>query len=152
MNLPKYETLVGSDATAYEFTTTGNINKAVVYSTAEQGDIYNLGFGNIIYDTDSNQHYIDDQIVDNNGDIRIILATVAQTAFDFSSTYPDRTIFFEGSDRRRTNAYKRAINEHYEELSKTFHIFGALRDDDGNITDAQYDYKKDFDGFLFKRK
>jgi hypothetical protein len=34
---------------------------------------------------------------------------------------------------------------------KTFDIFGALMDDD-NITDATFDYKKDFDGFYSKRK
>jgi hypothetical protein len=33
---------------------------------------------------------------------------------------------------------------------KTFDIFGVLMDD--NITDATFDYKKDFDGFYSKRK
>ncbi len=155
MNLPKYDTLVGSDATAYEFTSTGingDIHKAVIYNTTKQEDIYNLEFGNIVYDEDVGGLIVNDQIVDNNGDMREILATVAHTAYEFSSTYPDLKIFITGSDKRRTNTYKRAINEHFEELSKTFDIFGALVDDNENITDAPFDYKKDFDGFLFKRK
>lgn len=30
--------------------------------------------------------------------------------------------------------------------------FGALVDDDNLITNVPFDYKKDFNGFLFKRK
>lgn len=155
MNLPKYDTLVGSDATAYEFTSTGqngDILKAVIYDTTKQEDIYNLGFGNIVFDKESGQLLVDDQVVDNNGDMREILATVAHTAYQFSLTYPELKIFIRGSDKRRTKVYKRAINTHIEELSKTFHIFGALIDADDNITDAPFDYNQDFDGFLFKRK
>lgn len=155
MNYPKYDTLIGSDATAFEFTSTGqngNVTKAVIYNTTKHEDIYNLGFGNLIYNKHNDSYSVDDQAVDNNGDIREILATVAQTAYEFSSTYPEKKIFFTGSDKRRTNTYKRAINLNYEELSKTFNIFGALLDDDKNIVDTPFDYNMDFDGFLFKRK
>jgi hypothetical protein len=38
-----------------------------------------------------------------------------------------------------------------EELSKNFWYIWWLMDDD-NITDATFDYKKDFDGFYSKRK
>jgi hypothetical protein len=155
MNYPKYDVLMGTNATIYEFTSTGqngDVDKAVIYDTTKHHDIYNLAFGNLIYDADNDSYIVDDQAVDNNGDMREILATVAQTAYQFSSTYPDLKIFITGSDQRRTNTYKRAIKLNYEELSKTFDIFGALVDDQKNITDAPFDYYKDFDGFLFKRK
>lgn len=152
MNLPKYDTLMNSDATTYEFTSTNDTLKAVIYNTTKHEDIYNLGFGNLIYNPHNDSYTIDDQVVDNNGDIREILATVAQTAYNFSETYPHLKIFLTGSDKRRTNTYKRAIMLNYEELSKTFDIFGALIDVNNNITDTTFDYKKDFDGFIFKRK
>lgn len=155
MNYPKYDVLTSTDAKEYEFTSTGkngNINKAVIFDVTMQADIYNLCFGNLIYDDASKTYIIDDEKVDNNGDIREILATVALTAYHFSSTHPHLKIFITGSDKRRTNTYKRAIKLNYEELSKTFDIFGALVDDDNLITNVPFDYKKDFDGFLFKRK
>jgi len=38
-----------------------------------------------------------------------------------------------------------------DKLSETFDIFGA-RIIDNEIVDEPFDYKKDFDGFLIKRK
>lgn len=143
---------MSSDAMAYQFTSTYGTLKTVIYDITKHEDIFNLGFGNLIYDKENDSYIIDDQIVDNNGDIREILATVAETAYCFSETYPHLKIFLTGSDKRRTNTYKRAIMLNYDELSKTFDIFGALIDSDNNIINAEFDYKKDFDGFLFKRK
>lgn len=39
-----------------------------------------------------------------------------------------------------------------QELSETFDIFGARIIDNDEIIDEPFDYKKDFDGFLIKRK
>lgn len=155
MNYNKYDANKSTDSKLFRFTssgTIGDISKMVHYTVTDRTDIYNLAFGDLKYDMEKEQYFIDDEVVTGNGDIREVLATVAQTAYDFTQTYPDVTIFFKGSDKRRTNLYKRAIHLNLNELSEIFNIFGARIDEDGAILDHPFDYKEDFDGFLIKRK
>lgn len=155
MNYNKYDACKSTDASLFQFTstgTTGDIDKLVHYTVTKREDIYNLAFGDLKFNDETEEYFIDDIVVSGNGDIREVLATVAQTAYEFTETYPHIAIFFRGSDKRRTNTYKRAIQLNFVELSKEFDIFGARMDKEDNIIDYPFDYKEDFDGFLIKRK
>lgn len=155
MNYNKYDSYKNTDTSLFQFTScgaVGDIEKVVHYTVTKREDIYNLAFGDLKYDFEKAEYFIDDEIVSGNGDIREVLATVAQTAYEFTETYPHIAVFFRGSDKRRTNTYKRAIQLNFIELSKEFDIFGARIDEDDNITDYPFDYKEAFDGFLIKRK
>ncbi|WP_166919536.1 DUF6934 family protein [Flavobacterium poyangense] len=154
MNLDKYAISKDESSTIFNFTSIGDkgdFRKIVIYSPTNNPFIYNLGFGDLIYNSFTKEYIIDDQITNDNGNIRLVLATVAKTAYEFTIVYPHITVFFRGTDTRRTNTYKRAIMLNLKELSETFDIFGA-RIIDNQIVDEPFDYKKDFDGFLIKRK
>lgn len=155
MNYNKYDLTKDESSTIFNFVSVGdrgNFRKVVAYIPTKNPSIHNLGFGDLKYDTLTKKYIIDDQITNDNGDIRIVLATVAKTAYEFTSVNPHITVFFRGSDARRTNTYKRAIMLNLQELSETFDIFGARIIDNDEIIDEPFDYKKDFDGFLIKRK
>ncbi|MHC0445783.1 DUF6934 family protein [Flavobacterium sp. 3-218] len=154
MNYNKYDFSKNESSTIFNFISIGKkgiFRKAVAYSPTKNLMIFNLGFGDLKYDPPTKKYIIDDQVTNDNGDMRIILATVAQTAYEFTNENPHITIFFKGSDSRRTETYKRAIMLNLKELSETFDIFGA-RIINNEIVDEPFDYKKDFDGFLIKRK
>jgi len=155
MNYNKYAIFKDESSTIFNFISVGdkgNFRKVVAYTPTKNPLIHNLGFGDLKYDTLTEKYIIDDQITNDNGDIRIVLATVAKTTYEFTNMYPQITVFFRGSDTRRTNTYKRAIMLNLEELSETFDIFGARIIDNDEIIDEPFDYKKDFDGFLIKKK
>ncbi|PIF33382.1 hypothetical protein CLU81_3991 [Flavobacterium sp. 9] len=155
MNYDKYDISKDESSTIFNFISVGdkgNFRKVVAYSPTKNLSIHNLGFGDLKYDLLTKKYIIDDQVTNDNGDIRIVLATVAKTVYHFTNVNPHITVFFRGSDARRTNTYKRAIMLNLEELSETFDIFGARIITNDEIVNEPFDYKKDFDGFLIKRK
>lgn len=155
MNYKNYTLIKNELSTVFNFVSTGrkgNFRKVVVYSPTTNPNVYNLGFGDLKYDSLKKKYIVDDQVINDNGDIRMVLATVVKTAYEFTSVNPHITIFFRGSDTKRTNTYKRAIMLNLKELSETFDIFGARMIENNKIIDEPFDYKKDYDGFLIKRK
>ena len=155
MNYDKYDLTKDETSTIFNFVSIGHrgkFRKVVAYTSTKNPFIHNLGFGDLKYDPRAKKYIIDDQVTNDNGDIKIVLATVAKTAYEFTSMYPHIAVFLRDSDTRRTNTYKRAIMLNLEELSETFDIFGARIIDNDEIVDEPFDYKKDFDGFLIKRR
>ncbi|KGO85742.1 hypothetical protein Q765_15105 [Flavobacterium rivuli WB 3.3-2 = DSM 21788] len=156
MNYPKYNLATNTDATVFEFVsegTKGTIVKAIVYTVTDSEMVYNLGFGDkIILDEETGEIDVDDSVISDNGDRDMVLATVAKSAYIFTEIYPERALFFMGSTVSRTRLYRMAISKNFEEISKTFSIFGAILQVDGGIVDVPFDSKTDFYGFLIKRK
>ena len=155
MNYKNYTLIKNELSTVFNFVSTGhkgNFRKVVVYSPTTNPNVYNLGFGDLKYDSLKKKYIVDDQVINDNGDIRMVLATVVKTVYEFTSVNPNITIFFRGSDPKRTNTYKRAIMLNLKELSETFDIFGARMIENNKIIDEPFDYKKDYDGFLITRK
>lgn len=71
--------------------------KAVQYSRLETKSnqiVYNLGFG----DYDSKNKRIFDDVVSDNGDVRIVFNTVLSTLPKFFEYNPDIPVYFQGSD------------------------------------------------------
>ncbi len=155
MNIAKYELLTNTDVTLFRFKSkgiNGEIDKGIAYKPTKNNTIYNLGFGDLVFDQIQKEFIINDLIVSDNGDRNKILATVAESAYIFSERYPERKIFFKGSTKSRTRLYRIAISLNLRELSKTFHIFGTIEDENGNIFNVPFDSNGDFYGFIIKRK
>lgn len=68
----------------------------------------------------------DDQAVSNNGDLELILATVAAAAYDFCRQHPGASIFAVGGTPARTRLYRMAIARHLDRLQTQFTIYGEL--------------------------
>ncbi|MEP6806724.1 MAG: hypothetical protein ABI892_19510 [Flavobacterium sp.] len=155
MNIPKYDLLANTDSTLFKFEsngTSGEISKGIAYTATKNERLYNLGFGDLIFDPIINGYIIDDLVVSDNGDRNTVLATVVKSAYTFSEKYPDRNVFIRGSTKARTRLYRRAMSLNLQELLETFHIFGAMEDETGGVFDVPFDPNGDFYGFIIKRK
>lgn len=146
MKLEKYDYETGLGFMSYEFVSKGpkgEIVKLVQYTKIDERGVYNLGFG----DKNTTTGEINDTIVSNNNDSQKILATVANTAFQFSEHYPDTWIYLTGSTLARTRLYRMAITIYLDELSKIFDFYGLI----GN---NWFSFEKNvvYDAFLIKRK
>ncbi len=127
MHLPSYPVInIARDYSEYKFVSTGihgAIPKVVVFDLMFAGEnIYNVALLDILKDGTS------DTNVSNNGDMREILATVTKIIIDYTNAYPERKIFFTGSDieGKRNSVYNRAIREFYSDLNDYFTIEGYI--------------------------
>jgi len=97
-------------------------------------DLYNLAFGvwnSILAD-------IDDQIETKNGDIDVILGTVAKTTLRFLNDHPTSYVVATGSTPIRSRKYQMGINQNLVALMNNYIIGGfiAERSSSGNIIGA----------------
>ena len=157
MNYPKYDLTSSTNSTIFEFIssgTQGDIEKAIKYTVTKNPDIVNLGFGDKINSNEKDGTFdIDDLNITDNGDRNIVLATVVNATYTFTEIYPEKFVFFSGSCEIRTRLYRMAIATNYDELRKTFHIFGILQNPDtGNYYNIPFNSSTKFIGFLIKRK
>jgi len=146
MNLPKYPLKADQTLMVFEFISEGpkgNIAKIVQYSETNLKGFYNLGFG----DKDEQTGEIIDDVITNNNDSQIVLATVASTVYVFTDKYPDSWVFATGLTKSRTRLYRMGITNNITEIQKDFLVYG-LKDD------KWQKFKKDieYDAFLVKRK
>lgn len=150
MHLPTYPILeIAPDHSTYRFIsegTNGCIIKVVIFTEFYPGgNIYNMA----LVDINANNS-VSDESISNNGDIRKIFATVARVILEFLSLYPQRTIFFQGSDNegRRTNVYHRAISQYYQLLTDELNIAGLTLDD----VKEPFDPKGKYEIFLVTKR
>lgn len=133
----------------YVFVSDGKkkIQKIVDFVPLRQGNIINLGFGDLSPDGS-----IDDKANSNNGDIIKVLATVIDILKDFTSFHPNAQVFFAGSTDERTRLYNRILKLYYLDFSKEFIIVGATIIN-GRIHYSPYDpnFHKDYSAFIIKR-
>ncbi|SHG73305.1 hypothetical protein SAMN05444388_10476 [Flavobacterium johnsoniae] len=151
----QYDLYRNTDTTIFEFKSVGpngEITKIITFNATQSKEIYNLAFGDLIYNEVQKKYTLDDSTITDNGDRNIILATVAKSVYLFTEKYPERMIFFKGSTLGRTRLYRRAISINLEELSETFAIFGAIINEFGNVTSVPFKTNGDFLGFIIKRK
>ncbi len=104
-----------------------------------------MGFG----DVDNDDTVVHDDIVTNNNDRDKVLATVANTIFDFTNEHGNHSIFIfaTGSAPSRTRLYQMGISRLWEVINKEFEVYG-------HINEEWHPFKRDvkYDAFLVKRK
>ncbi|WP_264551299.1 DUF6934 family protein [Flavobacterium sp. N2038] len=151
----QYDLYRNTDTTILEFKSIGpnrEITKVITFNPTQSKEIYNLAFGDLIYNEVQERYILDDSIITDNGDRNIILATVAKSVYIFTEKYPEKMVFFKGSTPGRTRLYRRAISIHLEELSETFTIFGTIKNEAENVVSVPFKTNGDFFGFILKRK
>ena len=123
----------------------GEIKKVVRYRLVEEfpTPIFNLGFG------DWNEHSgeMNDRITTNNNDRQKVLATVADTIFDFTKNHPGCLIFAQGSTESRTRLYQMGIAAFWEEVNSSFVVLGYY-----NEGWEAFEKGTNYEAFLIKRK
>jgi hypothetical protein len=127
MQIEKYQTTNESDGLKYFFDSVGKVvvGKVVHYQLFSsdivielglppQMEVFNLAFGDRIAETDD----FSDQITSNNGDMEMVLATVADTTFSFWEKYPQANLFLTGSSIVRTYLYQKKIERYWDEINE----------------------------------
>jgi hypothetical protein len=147
MNLERYPYFASNNFRDYYFFSTGpkgHIKKGVRFSRMNDDPIiYNLAFGDIGETTGE----IDDVIVSNNADRNMVLATVANTIFDFTNNYGNHYIFATGSTPARTRLYQISIAALWTDINLDFDIYG-FKDD----LWRPFQKNTNYEAFLVKRK
>lgn len=148
MYLQKYECFTTDNYLTFQFTSKGpkgSIKKVIHYLKIHRsgiGTVYNLGFG----DLDSEGH-VNDKIVTNNGDMEMVLSTVANTVYDFLDHYPDQLVYAYGSTPIRTKLYQKKIMQMMDVLSTEFDVFGF-----GQQGWVEFTGEEEYFSFLIRRK
>ncbi len=158
MQIETYETKSNVDSLVFTFESVGEkvIRKVVEYTKLNpvyvgltiDTDVYNLAFGDW---NDAIGDY-EDTIKSKNGDMQKVLATVANTAFEFWEEYPDALIFFRGSQpfgekALRTRLYQMKINTYFADISLIAEVKGFKNDNW-----VEFEINKNYNAFLISQK
>ncbi len=146
MRNKRYQLTFSVSFTMYEFVSegpNGRINKLVKYTESSVKNIYNLGFGDKLDDSDD----FDDEVITNNKDSLRVLSTVAATVYTFTDKYPNAIVFATGSTDARTRLYRMGISNNLEEIKEDFEVLGRIED-----KWERFEKNRDYDAFLLTRK
>ena len=142
-NTPNYK--------AYTFVSEGphgELTKVVTfYEIKSLADTFNLALGTVLPNGE-----IDFLTITNNGDRNKILVTIAWIVGIFMEHYTGKSVYFTGSDNRRTQLYNRSIAYGYDELIKTYHLYGDKSLDEDIHEFEPFEKGKKYSGFLVERK
>lgn len=155
MGTSKYDLSSNADFTVFEFTSTGkngSIHKAVKYSKTLNDNVYNLGFGNIIFSNEATGEVeVDDTGLSNNDDFETIINTVVYSAYIFSSFYPKVYILFGSINTAKMRLYRMFLSRNFSQISKSFLLFGAMHNSHGQLTNVPFVASQNVDGYFAKR-
>jgi hypothetical protein len=154
MNHQQYDLSANTDFTVFEFTSTGKngtICKAIKYTQTLNVNVYNLGFGDIIFSDDTTIE-IDDTNLSNNGDLEKVIATVLHSAYIFTEHYPEAYILFGSSDTAKLRLYRMFLSHNLAEISKSFLVFGAVHNEQGQLVNVLFSASQHVDGYFGRRR
>lgn len=156
MNLNTYTLFPSEDLTVFHFVSTGSkgqIRKIIRYMPTLNPKVYNLGLADVLYiDGNEDVFTVDDHTASDNGDIDKLVGTVARSLLLFSQHYPDVFVVFGSINPVKMRLYRIIVQKYYDELSKTFILFVAKRQDDGKIVNVPFYFNANVDGFFIKLK
>ena len=135
----------------YEFYSVGKetLKKRVRFDLVDSLEqIYNLALCTVSPDGEE-----DCENASRNGDMDRVLETVAQIAIIYTNRYPERKIFFRGSDIVRTRKYQIGIVKYLDFAAKDFDIEGVtISEQNEIITREAFRRGENYNGFIFIRK
>jgi hypothetical protein len=149
MNEPAYPLLISTDALIYKFDSVSDqrlIHKAIEFSAFPTNAIfYNLALVDIEDDGTTN-----DLVISNNQDMNRVMATVFKAMRLFFDKYPNKLVYFRGSDETglRTRLYRVLISRELEEATKMFVIYGQLSE----YSYEEFSPNRPYIAFIFQLK
>lgn len=145
MTHPFYDFTIYNESLRFEFDSVGKqtIRKVILYQKLPIPNIYNLALGDI--DENGQANF---EVISDNGDRNMVLATVVQTMIAFFERKPQASISFtEGDSILRTRLYQAAIARELELASERFVIHGII---DSEL--QLFERNKAYHGFVISRK
>ena len=147
-----YELSANADFTVFEFTSSGKngrISKAIKFTQTLNGNVYNLGFGDIVF-SDEFTIEIDDETLSNNGDLEKVIATVVLSVYLFIEDHPDVYILFGSSNKAKLRMYRMFLSRNITEILKSFTVYGAIHNEKGQLVNVPFDSASDVDGYFVR--
>ena len=144
-----YSVSVNSSCDIFEFVSQGRtqLKKKVIFTPLdEDSNIHILDLVSI----DSNGCE-DKETESRNGDIDLIINTVANIVEYFLIKFPDRQVFLLGSDMRRIRKYRMFIGSNYHLVESNFSILASM-DVSDNIQFESYQKNKPYFSFLIRAR
>lgn len=86
------------------------------------GTAWNLAFGDASGEGDD----FDDEAISNNGDMKVVLQTLANIIYDFLSEHPDFEVVIHPVDDRRQILYNRIIHQNFDLISSELNLIGVI--------------------------
>ncbi len=114
----------------------GQILKGILFQKIDEVNNYNLAFGDVI------NKKLDDEIVSNNGDAKMVISTVVEAVYIFFKTYPEAILEIDPVDKKRTRFYNYIFKSRYKEIEIGFILKGY-----SNNQWEQYDIQKSYQKF-----
>ena len=154
MDTLTYNLSANTDFTVFEFTSTGKngvIQKAIKYSKTLNENVYNLGFGDIVF-SDETTVEVDDNNLSNNGDRDKVIATVVYSLYVFMQHYPGVYVLFGSSDPAKLRLQRIIISRNYEAITKNFLVFGAVHNKQGQLVNVPFTKSENVDGYFVRRR
>lgn len=135
----------------YEFESTGkeNIKKRVRFDLIDEPEqLYNLALCTILPDGSE-----DCETASRNGDMDKVLETTVHIAVIYINRFPERKVFFRGSNVVRSRKYQIGIARYLEVVNKDFFIEGLLISKQNEILLREpFQKGKNYSGFIFTRR
>lgn len=108
--------------------------------------IYNLALCTVLLNGD-----LDCESETKNGDMDSVLETTAHVGILYINKFPERKVFLQGSDAKRSRKYQIGINHHLIQLSKKYFIEGLTIVNDDIVGREPIRYGKNYQAFIFSR-
>jgi hypothetical protein len=136
------------DAFVFQSEGKSSLKKLVRFELLDSREhIYNLVLCTILADGTE-----DCESAVKNGDIYSVLDTVAHISLVFTDHYPDRKIFFRGSDPVRTRKYQIRMSNNSTAVARYFDIEGLIIEENVLMLREAFRRGKNYSGFIFTRK
>jgi hypothetical protein len=140
-----------SDFQIYEFDSIGKekLRKRVRFDLIQEREqIYNLALCTVLADGSE-----DCETASRNGDMDIVLETAANVAIVYTNRFPNRKVFFKGSNPVRTRKYQIEIVRYLNVMMKDFLIEGLIINSLNEIILREpFKNGKNYSAFIFTRK
>jgi len=139
-----YDFQIGHNTRTYSFVSVGPhpVEKRVIYAETSLSGFFNLALADVEEDGSLNFYS-----VSNNGDLKQIMATVAQTMLVFLQHYPGARVAFSGSTPARTRLYQIILAREQQAVAASLVISG-VRDNGLEL----FRPNRDYDGFVVALK
>ena len=135
----------------FDFESVGknSLKKRAIFDLIDESEqLYNLALCTVL--KDGTQDFNSES---KNGDMDTVLETVAYIGLIYSERFPERKIYFRGSNTVRSRKYQMGVNRYLEILIKTFFIEGLIIDKyDEILVRETFQIGKNYTALIFSRK
>jgi hypothetical protein len=145
-----YDIKVSKSRLTYFFVSDGKneILKRVDFETTGVENLFNLALGDVNLVTGQTDY----ESPSRNTDIERVFATIVRIIYNFTENHPGCAILIQGDKEYKTRAYRIAINNFFEELSKDFQITGITSSIESlDFRMEEFVSNRRYEGFLIKR-